>query len=85
MLVGKATGYYANKGVNELNKKLTTSKGSGTTLKNNEIKDIMKVIKFLENRGILSIGTTRKITIQEGGFLNFLRILMTAGLPTLQF
>ena len=27
------------------------------TLKNNEIKDIMKVIKSLENRGILFKGT----------------------------
>ena len=41
----------------------------------------MKVIKSLENRGILLKGTTRKITSQEGGFLNFLRLLMTAGLP----
>ena len=38
--------------------------GSGTTLTNNEIKDIMKVIKSLENRGILSKETTRKITSQ---------------------
>ena len=40
-------------------------KGSGRTLTNNEIKDIMKVIKILENRLILLKGTTRKITIQE--------------------
>ena len=33
----------------------------------------MKVIKFLENRRISLNGTTRKITSQEGGFLNFLR------------
>ena len=39
--------------------------GIGITLTNNEIKDIMKVIKSLENRGILSKGTTRKITSQE--------------------
>ena len=43
-------------------------------------KDIAKVIKSLENRGILLKGSTRKITSQEGGFLNFLRPLMTAGL-----
>ena len=43
-------------------------------------KDIVKVIKSLENRGILLKGSTRKITSQEGGFLNFLRPLMTAGL-----
>ena len=40
----------------------------------------MKVIKSLENRGILFKGTTRKIASQGGGFLNFLRPLMTAGL-----
>ena len=41
----------------------------------------MKVIKSLENRGILLKGTSRKITSQKRGFLNFLRVLMTAGLP----
>ena len=38
----------------------------------------MKVIKSLENRGILLKGITTKITSQEGGFLNFLKPLMTA-------
>ena len=42
--------------------------GSGITLTNNEIKDIMKVIKYLENRGILLKETIRKITSQEGEF-----------------
>ena len=42
--------------------------GAGITLPNNEIKDIMKVIKSIENRGILLKGTTRKITSQEGGY-----------------
>ena len=37
-------------------------------------------IKSLETRGVLLKGTTRKITSQEGGFLNFLRSLITAGL-----
>ena len=41
----------------------------------------IKVIKSLEKRGILLKGTTTKITSQEEGFLNFLRPLMTAGLP----
>ena len=41
----------------------------------------MKVIKSLEDRGILLKGTTRKITSQKGKFLNFLRPLMTAGSP----
>ena len=44
----------------------------------------MKVIKLLENRGILLKRNTRKITSQEGGFLNFLRPLMTACLPLIK-
>ena len=44
----------------------------------------MKVIKSLENRGNLLKGATRKITSQEGGFLNFLRPLMTAGLSLMK-
>ena len=33
----------------------------------------MKVIRSQKNRGILLKGTTRKLTSQEGGFLNFLK------------
>ena len=54
------------KQIDRFNKKCIT--GSGTTLTNNEIKNIMKVIKSLENRGILLKETTRKITCQEGRF-----------------
>ena len=36
-------------------------------------KDIIKVIKSLENRGILLKGATGKITNRERGFLNFRR------------
>ena len=52
--------------------KFTSSKGSGITLTNNEIKDIMKVIKALENRGILLKGNTRKILIKKEYFSIFL-------------
>ena len=52
----------------KIKKGISSIKGAGITLTNNEIKDIMKVIKYLENRGILLKGTTRKITSQEGGF-----------------
>ena len=48
------------------------------------MKDMMKVVRFLKNRGILLKGPTRKITSQEGGFLNFLRPLVTAGLPLIK-
>ena len=64
----------------EVKKGISSIKGSGITLTNNEIKDIMKIIKSLENRGILSKGTIRKTTCQKGGFLNFLRPLITDGL-----
>ena len=45
-----------------------------------EKSDIIKTIRTIENRGILSKETTRKITSQEGRLLNFLRSLMLAGL-----
>ena len=41
------------------------------------MKDIIKIIKSLENIGILLKGTTTKVSIQEGVFFNFLRPLMT--------
>ena len=58
--------------------------GQRITLKNNEIIDIIKVIKSLVNKGILFRGTTRKITNQEWGFLDFLRPLMKAALPLMR-
>ena len=48
------------------------------------MKDIIKVINSLENRRNFLKGTTRKITSQEGGFLDFLRPLMTVGLPLMK-
>ena len=44
----------------------------------------MKVINSLKNRGILTKGTVRKITSQEGGFLSFIGALTTAGLPLMK-
>ena len=44
----------------------------------------MKVVKFLGNRWILLKVTTKKTADQEGVFLNFLRPLMTAGLPFME-
>ena len=51
---------------------------------NSEIKDGMKIINSVENRQILLKGTTRKITTQKGGVLNFLRPLMTVGLSLMK-
>ena len=53
-------------------------------LTNNEIKDIINVIKPLENRVFLLKGATREITSEEGGFLNFLRPLVTASSPLMK-
>ena len=61
-------------------KKIKEKFGAGITLANNQIKDIINVIKSLENREILLKGNTRKFTCQEGGFLSFLRPLMTTDL-----
>ena len=60
-------------------------KGLEITLTNSETKDIIKVLRSLESRGILSKGTTRKIISEERGFLNFLKPLMAAGLPLSKF
>ena len=60
--------YFLDKRIERLIKEYIT--GSGITLTNNEIKDIIKVIKSLKNRGILLKEATRKITSQEEGFLN---------------
>ena len=73
---------FLDKQINRFNKEYIT--GSKITLTNNEIKDIMKVMKSLENKEILLKETTRKITSREGGFLNCLRPLMTAGLPLMK-
>ena len=53
-------------------------------LTNNEIKDIINVIKPLENRVLLLKGATREIFSKEGGFLNFLRPLVTASSPLMK-
>ena len=71
---------FSNK-LHELSKKFTQVKVQEKTLTNNEIKAIIKEIKYLENRAILSKGSTNKITSQKGGHLNFLGPLIKTGLP----
>ena len=55
-------------GINIIGKKIKNGislvKSSGITLTNHEIKDIIKVIKSLENKGISLKETTRKIASQ---------------------
>ena len=58
--------------------------GTGITWTNNEIKDIVKVIKSLENREILLKETTTKSSSQERGFLDFLTLLMADALPLMK-
>ena len=58
---------------------------SEITLTNNEIKYIIKIIKYLENREILLKETTRKIICQEGWLLgNFLGLSMIVALPWME-
>ena len=45
--------------------KFSLIRGSGITLTNNEIKDIMKVISLLENRWILLKGATEKSLVKK--------------------
>ena len=66
-------------GINIIGKKnlklLLLIKGSGLTLTNNQIKDITKVIRSIENRGILLKGTTKKITLKMKDFSVFFFII----------
>ena len=73
---------FLNQQIDKFNNEYIAGNGSEITLTDNGIKDIMKVVKSLENRETSLKGTARKITSQEGGFLNFLKSLMTAGLPS---
>ena len=72
-------------GLNSLGKKfkkeISSIMDSGVVLKYYQIKGIMKVIKSLVNREISLKVTSRKATVQEVVFLNFLGLLMTASLP----
>ena len=51
--------------VRKIKKKLSSITGSGLTLTNNEIKNIVKVIRSLENREVLLKVTIRKIISQK--------------------
>ena len=50
--------------VKKTKKRPSKVKGSRTSAANNEVKYIIKVIRSLENRGILMEGTARKIISQ---------------------
>ena len=79
LIAKNAAVYYANKKLKEFNRQFRSGKFNlGITLTNNELKDIIKVTKSLENRGILLKETAEKIINQEGGILSSLR---AAGLP----
>ena len=55
-------------------------KVSGIKLAKSKIKDVIKVIRSLENKGILFKGATRKINSQERRLIRFLGPLMKVGL-----
>ena len=62
--------------------KIIKNESLGLTLTKNEIKDIVKVIKSLENRRILLKVTTENAINPEGGLLNFVALLMKTGLSS---
>ena len=71
--------------VNEIRKTpINGFMGSRITWTSNEIKDIIKVIRSLENKGILLKETITNIRNQKGGFFNFLGPLMSGGLPLMK-
>ena len=57
---------------------------SGITLTKNDTEDVIKVVRYLDNRIILLKAFTRKISTQKGGFLNFLTPLMAVCLPLME-
>ena len=59
----------------------TKLRGLGLTLTNSEIKYFMKMIRSSQNRAISLKGTTRKIPSQKQLFLNFIKALVSVGLP----
>ena len=63
----------------KLNRGLSKLNGSGLTLTYNEIKDLIKVIIFLENGGDLFVRTTKITTSQKEGLLHFIDPLMKVG------
>ena len=75
---------FPDKQIDKFHKKHVTGEGSGIALRNNEIKDIMKVIQPSENRVVLLKITTKNVASQGGGFLNFIRPLMAASLPLIK-
>ena len=70
---------FLDKQIDKFKDYITNEGCSGIMLTNNETKDIMKVIKSLENKVFIK-RNYRKITSQEGEILKFLMPLMTAGL-----
>ena len=77
-----------NAGLHLLGEKIKKGISSVTspaiTLTNNEIKNIKKIIKSVENKVILLKGTATKITTQKAGYLNFFRPLTTANVPLMK-
>ena len=82
ILAKTSTKYFVNKGINMINKRFTQIEGSGKRLRNNEIKDIVNVIKrslernFIERNFWKGYKSKRKICrfINESWFaINELR------------
>ena len=68
-LAKTAAKQFESKRIDKLSKNVL---GSKITQINYEVKDIMKIIRYLKNRLILLKVTTRKMKSQERGLFNFL-------------
>ena len=61
----------------KIRKEISSITGSRITLTHNEVKDIMKVIKPLQNRGILLKATTKKINSYWSAGLPWMKYVLT--------
>lgn len=64
--------------------RLSSIMGSGIALNQNDIKDIIKVLRSLKTRETLSKGNTKKLPLRKGDFSIFFRPLVTAGVQLMR-
>ena len=64
---------FLEKQIDRFNKEYITGKCSEAALTKMEMKNVKKIINFLENRAILLKGATTKVTSQERGFHDSLK------------
>ena len=71
-------------GSKKVNKRISGNTSLGITLTNSKEKDIIRIIKSLEDTRIISKETTRKNNSQNGGLTNFPALLTRVALPLIK-